>query len=112
MMARKTLTFVVNPEQDADIVVWWQAQANHSQAARDAIRYFMRSAEHTDEQIAGAAPLAGFGTRNCGEDYLLKLRQVLREELARVTIKADTDFISKSTEDVDAEAAARLDAMF
>ena len=97
-MSKRRLIFVINTDDDADILEWWEQQANKSAAVRAAIRATM-----------GATPAAEPVT-------VAALRQVIREELAQVELQAAHPNPETSdgtvTEDVDPAAAARLDAMF
>ncbi len=99
-MSKRRLIFVINTDDDADILDWWEQQENKSAAVRAAIRATMDTAP---------APAAEPVT-------VAVLRQVIREELARVELPAaQTDPETADgtvTEDVDPAAAARLDAMF
>jgi hypothetical protein len=95
-MAEKAhLKFIVDVEADADILTWWRQQENKSAAVRAAIRATL---EPTPPPLTTA-----------------DVRQVVREELAQVEIAAqpgETNDETTITEDVNPEAAARLDALF
>lgn len=94
-MSKKRLVFVINPEEDADILAWWQQQANKSAAVRAAIRAAL---EPTPPPLTAA-----------------DVRRAVRAELAQVdftTPQAETEAAASITEDVDPEAAARLDNLF
>lgn len=95
-MAEKAhLKFIVDVEADADILAWWRQQENKSAAVRAAIRATL---EPTPPPLTTA-----------------DVRQVVREELAQVEIAAQPGEANDEitiTEDVNPEAAARLDALF
>jgi hypothetical protein len=95
-MAEKAhLKFIVDVEKDADILAWWAQQENKSAAVRAAIRATLEP-----EPL----PLTA-----------ADVRQVVREELGQVEFAgppSDTRDETTITEDVDPEAAARLDALF
>jgi hypothetical protein len=82
-------TFVLDAEDDADILAWWDEQDNKSAAIRSAIRAAMRGGDGLDVET---------------------MRRVVREELQRAQVAATAG--SGRCEDVDAEAGARLDGMF
>ena len=97
-MSKRRLIFVINTDDDADILDWWEQQENKSAAVRAAIRATMDTAPAAEPVTVAA------------------LRQVIREELAQVELQAAHPDPETSdgtvTEDVDPAAAARLDAMF
>jgi hypothetical protein len=99
-MSKRRLVFVINTDDDADILDWWEQQDNKSAAVRAAIRATMGV-----KPAPAAEPVT-----------VAALRQVIREELAQVELQAaHTDpgtADTTVTEDVDPAAAARLDAMF
>jgi hypothetical protein len=94
-MTRHRLSVVIDDDRDADIWRWWQQQANKSAAARAAMRAVLEPEP---------APLTATA-----------VRQIVREELARVDLLAQSGERSTApqvAEDVNPEAAARLDALF
>ena len=92
-MSKKRLVFVINPEEDADILAWWQQQENKSAAVRTAIRAALEPEP---------PPLT-----------VADVRRAVRAELAQVEIAAQPgETHDEPTEDVDPEAAARLDNLF
>jgi hypothetical protein len=94
-MSKKRLVFVINPEEDADILAWWQQQENKSAAVRTAIRAALEPEP---------PPLT-----------VADVRRAVRAELAQVEIAAQPAEPGEETtitEDVDPEAAARLDNLF
>jgi hypothetical protein len=98
-MSKRRLVFVINTDDDADILDWWEQQDNKSAAVRAAIRATMGV-----KPAPAAEPVT-----------VAALRQVIREELAQVELQAahtDPESDATATEDVDPAAAARLDAMF
>jgi hypothetical protein len=98
-MSKRRLVFVINTDDDADILDWWEQQDNKSAAVRAAIRATMGV-----KPAPAAEPVT-----------VAVLRQVIREELAQVELQAahtDPESDATATEDVDPAAAARLDAMF
>jgi hypothetical protein len=98
-MSKRRLVFVINTDDDADILDWWEQQDNKSAAVRAAIRATMGV-----KPAPAAEPVT-----------VAALRQVIREELAHIELQAahtDPESDATATEDVDPAAAARLDAMF
>ena len=93
-MAKKAhLKFIVDVKKDADILAWWQQQENKSAAVRAAIRAAL---EPTPPPLTAA-----------------DVRRAVRAELAQVEIAAQPgETHDEPTEDVDPEAAARLDNLF
>jgi hypothetical protein len=94
-MTRHRLSIVIDDEKHADIWSWWQQQNNKSAAVRAAIRATL---EPTPPPLTAA-----------------DVRQVVREELTQVEItpqRRERTDETTITEDVDPEAAARLDALF
>lgn len=94
-MSKKRLVFVINPGEDADILAWWRQQENKSAAVRAAIRVEL---EPTPTPLTTA-----------------DVRRAVREELAQVNLAAQPDESAAKPqviEDVDPDAAARLDNLF
>ena len=81
---------VLDTERDADILRWLSTQTNRSAAIREALRAVLR-------------PVAGLD--------VVTLRRVLREELGRVAVTPPTA-APAVVQDVDADSARRLDALF
>ncbi len=93
---RHRVQLVLDTARDADILRWLAAQPNRSAAIRAAIR-------------AAARPASGWDAAG--------LRRILREELAQAAWPvsgnaAPAPMLGPAAQDVDAEAAARLDALF
>jgi Arc/MetJ-type ribon-helix-helix transcriptional regulator len=79
----------LNAEHDADVIRWLDEQPNKSEAVREAIRRMM----------------------NNDGDLAHVVRQVLREELAKVVV-GQAPAAEGEAEDADPQAAALLDQMF
>ena len=47
---RRTVSY--DPEADADIAAWWEAQANASEAVRTAIRFYVAHEENGEATLA------------------------------------------------------------
>ena len=78
----------LNAEHDADVIRWLDEQPNKSEAVREAIRRMM----------------------NNDGDLAHVVRQVLREELAKIAVGTPAE--DGEAQDADPQAAARLDQMF
>ena len=92
-MAKQRQIFVYDDIEDVDIADWLDAQGNKSEAIRGAIR----------------------GAMGGGDDTLTRsdLREVLRDELARVAVAAGCETSAgPQARDDDPEAGAMLDSMF
>lgn len=87
----KRIAVVLDIGRDGDILRWLERQENRSAAIRAAIRAVMHPRPPVDERT---------------------LRRVIREELARLRVDVPGGGAAPAAEDVDAEAAARLDDLF
>lgn len=88
----KRVPVVMDTERDADLLRWLEQQENRSAAVRAALRQVLQPAP----QLKAAA-----------------VRQIVREELARVQIAGVSDETDcDPASDVDSEAGGLLDAMF
>jgi hypothetical protein len=87
------LSIIIDDEKHAGVWAWWQQQENKSAAVRAAIRAAL---EPTPPPLTAA-----------------DVRRAVRVELAQVEIAAQpAETHDEPTEDVDPEAAARLDNLF
>ncbi len=84
-MAKVLVRFYLDDRRDADLLVWLDRQANRSQSIRRVIRAGLMPIGHAlaDAHIAATDSLL---PENTGGLDVPTLRQVLREELARLTI--------------------------
>jgi hypothetical protein len=90
-MASKRITFVVDTENDQDIIRWLDAQSNYSAAIRAAIRQHAR--------------------RLTVDDVRRVVRGVVREELSTVKLTALSDEAGDESGE-DEEMGSLLDSMF
>lgn len=86
----RKVSVLLDEEKHADIIRWLEKQPNNSEAFRQAARLAMQRQELLDAET---------------------VRQIIREELAQVTI-SNGRAPAREIDDADPEAGARLDQMF